>query len=368
MHTAEQKLKERIKELTCLYEVTSLIVNCDYEQMQEVLEAIADCLQRAWQFDKETYVILKTPSHTIQTHETGDNYVFLESSIKSFNIGKGSIQVGYPTPKYTLEDFLEEEQQLLDNICLEVGNLLERNEIKENEVQIRRQVEQADRLRILGEITAGIAHELNTPLANILGFSELLKEHLGKDKQALKDLDKIINNTIFSREVVKKLMFFACEMPQEKEVVNIIPIIKDAIDLMRITLSQNDVNCKLLTSQESVLLKIDKIQLTQVLFNLIVNAIYFSPPKSTISIIVSELKNKIKITIADQGSGISQENAEHIFEPFFTTKPSIDGSGLGLSVVHGIVQSHQGTIIHRQNKPKGTIFTLEFPKRNINNA
>lgn len=362
MTSAEAKLKERVKELTCLYEVTSLIVNCDYDDVESALKGIVKCMERAWQFDEETYVALKTADHEIKTAEKGTDYVFLESPITTFNKPQGKIKVGYPTPKYSLDDFLEEEQQLLDNICLEVGNLLERKEIRENEARIRRQVEQADRLRILGEITAGIAHELNTPLANILGFTELLKERVTDDPQASKDLDKVINNTIFSREVVKKLMFFACEMPQERENVDIVPIIKDAIDLMRTTLRQNAVSCELLVPDAPILLRIDKIQLTQVIFNLVVNAIYFSPPHSAITVNLSDKKDKVVLKIADEGSGIREEMAEHIFEPFYTTKPTGEGSGLGLSVVHGIVQSHQGKIVHGPNNPTGTIFTIEFPK------
>lgn len=363
MHTAEQKLKERIKELTCLYEVTSLIVNCDYDDVKPALKGIVQCLERAWQFDEETYVSLKIDDYDIRTPEKGDDYVFLESAITIFNKPQGRVKVGYPAPKYVLADFLEEEQQLLDNVCLEIGHLMERKEIKENEARIRRQVEQSDRLRILGEITAGIAHELNTPLANILGFSELLKERVSHDAQASKDLDKIITNSIFSREVVKKLMFFACEMPQESEIADIVPIIKDAIDLMRTTLRQNEILCDLKTSKESIELRIDKIQLTQVVFNLVVNAIYFSPPNSIITISVLDKKDKVILKIADQGTGISKEKAPQIFEPFFTTKPIGEGSGLGLSVVHGIVQSHQGKISHGPNSPTGTIFILEFPKK-----
>ncbi|MCR9263373.1 MAG: HAMP domain-containing histidine kinase [Flavobacteriaceae bacterium] len=362
MHTAEEKLRERIKELTCLYEVTSLIVNCDYEQIEEVLRAIAHCLQRAWQYDADALVELQTSSLNIKTDEEMGKCVFLQSSIKVFNEQEGYIRVGYPSSKYTQSDFLIEEQRLLDNVCLEVGNLLERKEIKENQVDIRRQVEQADRLRILGEITAGIAHELNTPLANILGFAELLRERIEGDSDAEKDLDKIISNAIFSREVVKKLMFFACEMPQERASVNIVPIIKDAIDLLRTTLSRNEVSCELEVGQEDITLKIDKIQLTQVLFNLIVNALYFSPPKGKIVVAVCEHKETVVLKISDEGVGIPLDIANKVFDPFFTTKPVGEGSGLGLSVVHGIVKSHQGTIKHMPNSPSGTIFTIEFPK------
>src|SRR5690606_4685481 len=131
------------------------------------LRAIAACLKKAWQFNQETYVELKTPLGMTRTPRVQGDQIYLKSPIRVFNQGKGYIKVGYPSPKYSMEDVLPEEQQLLENVCLEVGNLLERKEIKENQEGIRRQVEQADRLRILGEITAGIAHELNTPLANI---------------------------------------------------------------------------------------------------------------------------------------------------------------------------------------------------------
>nr|WP_321415448.1 HAMP domain-containing sensor histidine kinase [uncultured Allomuricauda sp.] len=363
MLTAEQKLKERIKELTCLYEVTSLIVNCDYDDMETALLGIVQCLERAWQFDQETYVVLSTQDYVIRTEEKGSDYVFLESAIAVFNKPQGIIKVGYPSPKYQLKDFLEEEQQLLDNVCLKVGNLLERKDIKEKEEHIRRQVEQSDRLRLLGEITAGIAHELNTPLANILGFTELLQEHISDDPQALKDLDKIITNAIFSREVVKKLMFFACEMPETREIINTVEVTQDAINMLRTTLRQNEVSCEFNCSDDIIELRMDKIQLTQVVFNLIVNAIYFAPPKSTISVSLKIEKKDVILKIADQGPGIPEASKAHIFDPFFTTKPVGEGSGLGLSVVHGIVQSHHGSIAVIPNTPTGTIFTLKFPKK-----
>ena len=362
MYTAEQKLKERIKELTCLYEVSSLIGQSDYEQIGEVLLAIATCLQKAFQFNEETFVELQTPMGTLRTGQTQGDQVTISAPIRVFNEPKGHITIGYPSPKYCKDDFLLEEKQLLDNVCLEVGNLLERKEIKENQETIRRQVEQADRLRILGEITAGIAHELNTPLANILGFAELLRERVEGDPRGVKDLDKIITNSIFSREVVKKLMFFACEMPQQRTQLNIVPVIEDAIDLMQTTLRQNEIHCELMADQKEIILRIDKIQLTQVLFNLIVNAVYFSPPKSTIRVAVRETAGHVTLKISDQGSGIPPDKADRIFAPFFSTKPVGEGSGLGLSVVHGIIKSHKGTIGHSPNTPKGTIFTIKLPE------
>ncbi|WP_051254055.1 sensor histidine kinase [Arenibacter latericius] len=359
---AEERLKERIKELTCMYEVTSIIVNCDYDQMENALKGIMRCLQKAWKHNKDAHVELITDQYSFKTNGFPDQAVSLKANIEVFNKKTGSIQVVYPSPEYATTDFLPEEKKLLKNICLEVGNLLERKQIKDNEELIKRKMEHADRLSILGEITAGMAHELNTPLANILGFSELLKTRIKNDQQATRDLEKIINSAIFSREVVKKLMFFACEMPQQMEVADIVPIISDAFNLMQPSLKGKKIEGKLTFSKEAILLKVDAIQLTQVIFNLMLNAIYFAPLKSTISIKITDKEKSVEIKVKDQGPGIDSKISNKIFQPFFSTKPTGEGAGLGLSVVHGIIKSHKGFIKYLPNKPKGAIFVIQFPK------
>jgi len=116
------------------------------------------------------------------------------------------------------------------------------------------------------------------------------------------------------------------------------------------------------TQSNELLSKVDAIQLTQVLFNLIMNAIYFSPQKSKIEIKLHQDLNNVYIEILDEGQGIEASKAELIFNPFYSSKPIGEGTGLGLSVVHGIMQSHRGTITHKPNTPRGTIFILTFPK------
>ncbi|KPM32003.1 Histidine kinase [Croceitalea dokdonensis DOKDO 023] len=361
MVSTEAKLKERVKELTCLYEVTSIIVNSDYDQLHTSLEAILYCLKRGWQFNEDAEASLTASGYEVRTDNYDIDRVTLTSDIKVFNKVDGQITIGYPAGKYKLTDFLAEEQTLLNNISLAVGNLLERKQIRDSEAATRRQMERADRLHILGEITAGIAHELNTPLANILGFAELLKEKV-KNEDNVRDLQKIMDNTIFSREIVKKLMFFACEMPQEMKVVELIPTVENVLKLLKPQLGAKNIQLKKTFTEKPIFLRADTVQLTQVLFNLIMNAAYYSPEGGTIKIDISQKGQHIHITISDQGVGIDPKLAEKVFEPFFTTKPIGDGSGLGLSVVHGIISSHKGTIAHTPNDPKGTIFTINLPK------
>ena len=361
MTSVEDKLKERVKELTCLYEVTSIIVNSDYDQLDASLEAIAYCLKRAWQFENVTEVFLKTGDFQVQTDDYKHDMVTLVSKIKVFNKVEGEVMVGYPSNKYTLDDFLVEEQTLLNNVALDIGNLIERKQIRDSEAITRRKMERTDRLHILGEITAGIAHELNTPLANILGFAELLTDKI-TDKEAVRELEKIMDSAIFSREIVKKLMFFACEMPQEMKNVKLIPIVISVIKLLEPSLRAKNLKLTKAFDNENIELRADTVQLTQVLFNLIMNAIYYSPEVGTITVHVLETESHISIEISDEGKGIPSELEDKVFEPFFTTKPIGEGSGLGLSVVHGIITSHKGKIEHKSNTPKGTIFTVDFPK------
>ncbi|MCI2229647.1 HAMP domain-containing histidine kinase [Polaribacter sp. MSW13] len=360
--TLEDKLKERIKELTCLYKVSSLIRNNDFSNIKSLLQEISLSVKKAIRFPDEAFVEIKTDDFTIVEGEKIEDAICIVAALKPFNKIKGAITVGYSKQKFSENAFLNEEKLLLKKVSSEISDFFERKAIKEKEDIAKRQIERAGRLTILGEITAGIAHELNTPLANILGFTELLKERYKEDKIGSEDLEKVINSAIYSREIVKKLMFFSCEMPQQMASININKIIDEAIGLLKPNFKKKNIQYNVSYLNDEIYLKVDRIQLTQVIFNLIINAIYFSPLNGKINIIVEEKSKTIQIKISDEGKGIGTTNSENIFNPFFTTKPVGEGSGLGLSVVHGIIKSHKGTIIHQPNSPKGTIFVVSFPK------
>ena len=361
MNTTEHALKERIKELTCLYEISSIIVNANYEQIEDMFYAICYSLKKAFQYPEHTEICIQNNEITVRTGETDKKSPCIISPIKLFNVENGYIKAFYSSEAVLQNAFLDEEQTLLNTVALKIGSLLERFQIIKNEASLKRQMEHNDRLNILGEITAGIAHELNTPLANILGFAELLQDKLTHADE-LYDLDKILNSAIYSREVVKKLMFFSCEMPQEMTTVNIVPVIKNAVSLLEPSFKKHQIKYIVKIDSDLLNLKADTIQLTQIVFNLIINAIYFSKPNDLVTIDATETVNNICLKISDQGIGVPLENQDKIFQPFFTTKPVGEGSGLGLSVVHGIVTSHKGTIVIKNNTPIGSIFIVNLPK------
>ncbi|MDG5491184.1 sensor histidine kinase [Psychroserpens sp. SPM9] len=362
MNKTEQALKERIKELTCLYEVSSIIGNANLELIEDTLQAIAFSLKKAFQYPEKTVIRFHVESFTVASDNQLKNALRIKANVNIFNKIKGELIAELNNTDSHDINFLKEEQLLLDNVALKVGSLMERIEIQKNETSLKRQMEHADRLGILGEITAGIAHELNTPLANILGFAELLKSDVEANDKLSSDVDKIISNAIFSREVVKKLMFFACEMPQEMKQINLVPQIKSAIHLLDATFKKEGLKYSIKIEAEELWLKADPIQITQIIFNLLINAIYFSPKDGLITVEAYKRKTDVVLKISDEGQGFKPEDLDKIFQPFFTTKPTGDGSGLGLSVVHGIVTSHKGTITAKNNTKKGAIFTITLPK------
>jgi two-component system NtrC family sensor kinase len=357
--STEEKLQERIKELSCLYEVSSIIVQ-HQESISITLDKICAVLKQAWRFNNDSIVELQLDNYYHLTSVIDGSTVFQEVDVFIFNEKKGFIRIHYPANRFSQKHFLEDELKLLTRVASDISIFYEKDLNKGKEELLKRSVERVDRLSILGEITAGIAHELNTPLGNILGFAEFINERTN-EKQSQMDSAKIIKAAIYSREVVKKLMFFSCEMPHNMSFVKIIPIVTDALSLLGPNFKKANVTCQLEYTDLDLEAQLDSIQLTQVLFNILINSIYVSPEKTIIKVSVYTEKDSFFIEIADQGKGIEKELKSRIFEPFFTTKPIGEGSGLGLSVVHGIVKSHKGDIISFDNEPQGTIFQVKLP-------
>ncbi|WP_413997671.1 sensor histidine kinase [Flavobacterium sp. W1B] len=361
--STEEILQERIKELSCLYDVSSVIVQYE-ESISVTLDKICSILKRAWRFSEESIVELRLADYYFTTSLIPAKTVFQKSTIIIFGEDKGYIKVHYPSGQFTQKYFLADEERLLNKVSSDVSVFYERHLNREREELLKRSVERVDRLSILGEITAGIAHELNTPLGNILGFAELIQERT-KEKQSQFDTAKIVKAAIYSREVVKKLMFFSCEMPQNSRFVEIIPIVSDALSLLGPNFKKAEISFEVDFQDPKLEAQLDPIQLTQVLFNILINAIYVSPKNTVIKVSVYAVDSSFFIEIADQGPGVEEAFVSKIFEPFFTTKPIGEGSGLGLSVVHGIVKSHKGDIISFDNKPQGAVFQVRLPLKMI---
>lgn len=352
-------LQERVKELTCLYEISKAAQKTD-QSLDELIENIVKIIPKGWQYPDELKVFIR-----IDEQEYGNSKMSAlhqKSAIRIDNEMRGEIVVFYTNNSKTSNLFLEEEQQLINQIALELSSILDRFEKRELEKIITLKLRYSDRLNVLGELTAGIAHELNTPLGNILGYAELLKKS-ESDSVKKSDIQKIITSAINAREIVKKLMYFSCEMPSQFKLVNLNDVIIESTNLLQIQLSENKVQLELILSKQVSPIRLDSIQFSQVLFNLVLNAIAAMPTGGVLKITTNVRKEHVILKIKDHGIGMDKKDLVKIFQPFYTTKPS--GTGLGLAVVHGIIQSHRGTIRVDSEKGKGTEFTITLDQNTL---
>jgi signal transduction histidine kinase len=257
--------------------------------------------------------------------------------------------------------FLKEERSLLDEVARQVGFIIERREAEEEKARLQQQLRHADRLATIGQLAAGAAHELNEPLGSILGFAELAKHLHRVPKQAKSDLEKIIEAALHAREVIKKLMIFARQMPTQKAPVNLNELVEKGLYFLESRCAQEGIELVREMGPDVPQITGDASQLHQVLVNLVVNAIQAMPGGGILTIRTLKEDEDAVLTVEDTGVGMSDEVLRQIFVPFFTTKQVGQGTGLGLAVVHGIVTSHGGAIQVDSEVGKGTRFKVRLP-------
>jgi PAS domain S-box-containing protein len=240
-----------------------------------------------------------------------------------------------------------------------VGFIRDISERKKMQEQIIAQ----DRLASIGQLTAGIAHELNNPLTSVVGFSELLQEQDLPDR-VKEDLAIIHNEAKRASRIVYNLLTFVREHPEGKALVDINEVIRKTLELRASEQKIN--NIQTMTHLASDLPEIpgSAFQLQQVFLNIIINAEYFmleAHNKGILTIVTEKAGDFIRVTITDDGPGIPPENMKHIFSPFFTTKAVGKGTGLGLSICHGIITEHGGSIRAESILGRGAAFIIELP-------
>jgi C4-dicarboxylate-specific signal transduction histidine kinase len=244
-------------------------------------------------------------------------------------------------------------------------------EIQRREQELRdkqEQLVQAGKLATLGELTTGIAHELNNPLNNIglfLGNAEdIVKLGMRNTELIVRELQKAAEQVRKATKIISHLRTFGRAAPATRELISLADVIQRAMSLMQEQLRLREIQVTVeLTSEEPLVLG-NSIQLEQVFINLLTNArdAVAESPKKAIRISSSVSAGVVEIAFADTGHGIPPEFRRRIFDPFFTTKEVGKGTGLGLSIAYGIIRDHGGTISVVSHAPEGATFLIRLPR------
>ncbi len=251
---------------------------------------------------------------------------------------------------------------------------IKREEEKLKEAEFRKYMEEqmmtTERLASLGTLAAGVAHEINNPLAIINESAGWLKLILSKEEMAgmprkqdfEKALNKIEKGVERAKRITCQLLGFAKKDDSVFAEVDLVELVEEAAHLVKREAANKDIQIVREIAPNTGTIWSDAYQFRQVLINLLTNAIHATDAGGRITIILEAVGNKVKLTVKDNGRGIPKENMKKIFEPFFSTKPPGEGTGLGLFVTRGIVEKLCGTIEVESRLGDGTRFYVNLPR------
>ncbi len=359
---AQAALRERVKELSCLYGIARVIETAGVN-VSFALERIVSLLPPAWQYPQIAVSRIVFDGSTYGTTDTHGVIAQQSADIVVSGVPRGAVKVGYVEGVlHALKGpFLEEEEHLIQAIAREIGDYVERCQVAAERGRLEKQLHHADRLATIGKLVAGVAHEINEPLSSILGFAQLAQKGGDLTDGTEQDLNKIIASCLQAREIVHKLKIFARQTPIEKRRIAVANVVDDALSFIHGRCVNQGIEVVRQSQGDLHDIEGDPVQLKQVIVNLAVNAIQAMHDGGTLTVTTQSGDDAISIEVADTGTGMSEEVLKQLFNPFFTTKDVGEGTGLGLSVVHGIVNAHSGEIDVESVVGEGSKFTVQLP-------
>ena len=364
-------LVERNKELSCLYNIATISSDAEIP-LAGLIQSIVELLPPAFQYPALAAARIQLDGKAYATAGFREVEMHLTEGLRIFGKTRGAIDIVYTEsagrPDAWKIRFLPEEQRLLRTIARQAALMIEKKLADDKKSELESQLRHADRLAKIGQLTAGVAHELNEPLGSILGFAQLAAKSRRLPAQVVRDLTHIIQSALHAREVIKKLMLFSRQVPNRKMEVNLNILIAEGLSFIEPRFAESDIVFEKRFDDALPEIPADPSQLTQVLVNLVVNAIQAMPGGGRLLIQTASVAQGVVLVVQDNGTGMDETVLEQIFLPFFTTKDVDQGTGLGLSVVHGIVTGHGGKIEVFSRKGEGTRFAITLPVRNEGDA
>jgi len=242
-------------------------------------------------------------------------------------------------------------------------DITESKVIEERQKQMQQELIANSRLATIGQMAAGIAHEINNPLTGVIGYSELLmKENLPEDIKD--DIKMIAEGGQRVADIVRRMLTFARQTKPMREIVSINEIIETTLEMRASAMKTSNINVTTRLDPELPKIMADGGQLHQVILNIVLNAesaMKNAHSKGKLHVKTEEAKDDIRVAFTDDGPGIAPEDLEKIFDPFYTTSEVGQGTGLGLSICHGIIADHNGRISAESKQGKGATIIVELP-------
>ncbi len=269
-------------------------------------------------------------------------------------------------------EFSAMEERLLtilaDHASIALENVRLYQQLKDRFEELQRtqsRLLQTEKIAVMGQLLAGVAHELNNPLSVVTGQTALLRQMVGGGPLAER-AEKISKAAERCARIVRNFLTLARQRPPEHEQVRLNQVVREAVELLAYPLRVDDVQVTLDLVDDLPVLWADPNQLHQVVVNLVTNAHHAmretQPPRRlTFTTQYDLAQERLSLTVADTGPGVPPEIQGRIFEPFFTTKATEQGTGLGLSLCHGIIEAHGGTIRVDSRPGQGAVFRVELP-------
>ncbi len=249
-------------------------------------------------------------------------------------------------------------------------------EAEQERLRLEAQLRRAQKMEAIGTLAGGIAHDFNNILAGIMGNVQLAASDLSEATPAHRFLDRAFQSCLRARDLVRRMLTFSRQVEQTHTSTAFIPLVEEAVALLRASLPAN-ISIQTTFPAEQLSILADPGQIHQIILNLATNAAHaMAPGGGTLSFEVAhttpddiwhrrhpqvDLTHSVRFSVRDTGCGMGQDTVERIFEPFFTTKSFGEGSGLGLAMVHGILESHGGSIVVESALGQGSAFHLFFP-------
>lgn len=244
------------------------------------------------------------------------------------------------------------------------NDLREKLAVEQQLKDAQKQLAQSEKMASLGQLAAGVAHEINNPLTGILFNASLILEKLAPEHPFRQDLEYIIEDADRCKDIVKSLLVYSRHTDSRKNIIHINELVEQSLKIGRDPKTFGNIKVEKELADEMMMINVDTNQLNQVIINLVMNAADAMEGKGVLTLRTYRNKSlkKVFLEVADTGPGIDADDLNKIFDPFFTTKQVGKSTGLGLSIAYGIVEEHGGRVSVKETGVGGTTFIVELPQ------